>query len=126
MNEQDFGRKISQHLNRGTKLIDSTRLEQLRAARERALAAYKAEPVLAHAASGYGSGRWSDYVSQHPRLLWGAVLVAAAMALWTFLQPSEQRDDASPIDAELLSSDLPIQAFAHKDFSEWLKESSSK
>jgi hypothetical protein len=123
MNEQDFGRKVSLLLGRGLDSLDTATLERLRAARERALARVAVEePLLAHAHGGAVSSRWSDYFSQHPRWLLGGLALALVMAAVTFVPL--QSSDNSPSDAELLASDLPLNAFAHKDFNEWLKDTS--
>ncbi len=122
MNEQEFGRNLSQQLNRATQELDADTLARLRAARERALERYRAPATaLAHAPAGDGVGRLGEYFTQRPRLLFGA-LALAALAMVSVLQLREGRE--SPIDAEILASDLPLDAFTHRDFDQWLKDSS--
>jgi Protein of unknown function (DUF3619) len=125
MNEQEFKRTILQHLNRSVSGLDQSIVSRLKAARERALAALPiGEPVLVHAHASSGGGKWGEYIWHHPRLAFGVLAaVAALMASFSFWQAREQNEVAS-IDAEILASDVPLQAIAHKDFDAWLKATS--
>ena len=120
MNELEFAKKVAQQLNRSTQQLDSVPLARLKAARERALEAYRSEPVLAHA-DGSTGGRWSDWLTHNPRLAWGgfAALLALALGL-NFWQETEH--EKSPIDAQILASDLPLHSFTNIDVDAWLKD----
>ena len=122
MNELDFAKKVAQQLNRSAHNLDQVPLARLKAARERAMEAYRSEPVLAHA-DGSAGGKWSDRLFHNPRLVWGglAALLALAVGL-NFWQETEH--EKSPIDAQILASDLPLHAFTQQDFDAWLKNNS--
>ncbi|MEO6024939.1 MAG: DUF3619 family protein [Burkholderiales bacterium] len=125
MNELEFAKKVAQQLNFGTNNLDHVATARLKAARERALAAYRVEqPVLA-TVGGLNSGeRPGGYFSQHPRLAWGGLAVVLALAAALNFWQGEEQADKSPIDAEILASDLPLNAFTHQDFDAWLKNNS--
>ena len=120
MNELEFVKKVAQQLNRSTQQLDTVPLARLKAARERALEAYRSEPVLAHA-DGSTGGRWSDWLSHNPRLAWGGFAAVLALALGlNFWQETDH--EKSPIDAQILASDLPLHSFANIDVDKWLKD----
>lgn len=122
MNEREFGLKIKQQLDRSLDL-DAATLERLRFARGQALARQRVtEPAFALA--------WVDAVAGR---LWGspaaAGIAAAGAALILLLvgvqywQQSPTVEEIADIDAALLSSDLPINAYLDKSFDTWLKRS---
>ena len=120
MNELEFAKKVAQQLNRSTQQLDTVPLARLKAARERALEAYRSEPVLAHA-DGSTGGRWSDWLSHNPRLAWGGFAAMLALALGlNFWQETDH--EKSSIDAQILASDLPLHSFANIDVDKWLKD----
>lgn len=124
MNELEFARKVAQHLTRSTHNLEQVSLARLKAARERALEAYRSEPVLAHADSSTG-GKWSDRLFHHPRLAWGGLTALLALTVGlNFWQDNEH--EKSPIDAQILASDLPLHAFTQQDFDAWLKTNSNQ
>ncbi len=136
MNEIKFANKICQALNEGARL-DGARgaavAERLRAARERALERYnprhKAEraPALAWARStsvrvvgGFrGFGGFSLRV-----LLPSVLLIAGLVAIYSW-QQDQRAADVEELDAQLLTGDLPIDAYLDRGFEAWLKKVSS-
>ena len=122
MNELEFAKKVAQQLNRSAHNLDQVPLARLKAARERALEAYRSEPFLAHA-DGSTVGKWSERLLHHPRFAWGGLAALLALALGlNFWQETER--EKSPIDAQILASDLPLHAFTQHDFDAWLKNNS--
>jgi hypothetical protein len=124
MNEQQIAYRIKQHLNRGLDL-DAGKLARLKESRERALARQRAEsrvPVLAWADNLIGrSGGPSALI---PRLLLPmAVLIFGLIAInqWRDTQVAAEIEE---IDAAVLTSDLPLDAYLDKGFDAWLKPSS--
>jgi len=124
MNEQQIAYRIKQLLNRGLDL-DAGKLARLNAAREQALARQRVEsrvPVLAWVDDVIGkSGGPSTLV---PRLLLPmAVLILGLIAInqWRDTQVAAEIEE---IDAGVLTSDLPLDAFLDKGFDAWLKRSS--
>ena len=125
MNEQLFANKVCQVLDRGTRVAPAT-AERLRAARERALDARRLEraPALAWADNVLGSlggpsGVWLRLVL--PTLF--VVLSVAAIYTW---QQNQRLAETEEIDAELLTDDLPIDAYLDRGFEAWLKKRAAR
>jgi cytochrome c-type biogenesis protein CcmH/NrfG len=124
MNEQQITYRIKQLLNRGLDL-DAGKLARLKAAREAALARQRIEsrvPVLA----------WADNLvgkSGGPSALIPRVLLPMAVLIIGLIAVNQWRDsqlaaEIEEIDAAVLTSDLPIDAYLDKGFDAWLKRSS--
>jgi hypothetical protein len=124
MNEQQIAYRIKQLLNRGLDL-DAGKLARLKESRERALARQRTEsrvPVLAWADNVVG--RWGGPVSLIPRMLLPtAVLILGLIAINQW-RDSQLAAEIEEIDAAVLTSDLPLDAYLDKGFDAWLKRSS--
>ncbi len=121
MNENQFGNKIRQLLNQGPSL-DKDTAERLRAARTLALARQRREPapVLAWADNVLGSmGGWSGFSL---RLLAPFIALAIGSAAVYTWQQSQQLAEIEEIDSQLLTDDLPIDAYLDRNFQSWLKK----
>ena len=125
MNEQLFANKICQVLDRATR-VEPIIAERLRTARERALDARRIErtPALAWADNVIGSiggqsGLWLRLVL--PTLL----LVASVAGIYTW-QQNQRLAETEEIDAELLTDDLPIDAYLDRGFEAWLKKRAAR
>jgi len=128
MNEIKFANKIRQALNEGAR-VDARIAERLRAARERALAARKPahEPALAWARSGStgmvgGFGGFGGFSLKV--LLPTLLLIAGLISIYSW-QQEQRAADAEELDAQLLTDDLPIDAYLDRGFEAWLKKVSS-
>lgn len=127
-----FANKIRQALNEGARLErpgGAAIVERLRAARERALAARRpeSEPAIAWARSSVaglvgGFGGLSGFSLRV--LLPGALLVAGLISIYSW-QQEQRAADVEEIDAQLLTDDLPIDAYLDRGFEAWLKKVSS-
>ena len=124
MNEQQITYRIKQLLNRGLDL-DADKLARLKAAREAALVRQRVGsrvPLLA----------WADNVigkSGGPSALIPRVLLPMAVLILGLIAVNQWRDsqlaaEIEEIDAAVLTSDLPIDAYLDKGFDAWLKRSS--
>lgn len=126
MNEElIFTNKIKELLNKGLTL-KSGQVERLRAAREQALAHQRsAQPGLAMAFSDRVTailGGGPGFASQ---MVWAGVFLIIGLLGVTYWHNTTQRvADIEEIDAALLTSDLPIDAYLDKGFDAWLKRSS--
>lgn len=130
MNEKMFGRSVAEQLNRGLTRLDRDVLDRLAKARESALDAYR-EPAYAkefvYAAEGFGLG-WGAV----PRLgyLLPVMLLVASLALafsWQNIpEQSPAGADVADVDAGLLSSELPLQAYLDNDLDQWLDNTSEQ
>lgn len=131
--DDDFGRKISGLLDEGTASMRAGTAYRLQLARQRALAQLEAPervttPQLAGAAAGgggsvrSGSGGRGFWLSG--KLWLGIALIVAATAGYQGYQTwqaEQQTNDLVETDAELLTSDLPIDAYLDTGFQNWLK-----
>lgn len=121
MNEMQFGNKVRQVLNQGLE-VDATTAQRLSAAREAALARQRPEPAPALAWADNVLGRfdgWSGlalYV-----ILPLAVLLIGVAAAYTW-QQNRRIAALEEIDAQLLTDDLPIDAYLDRGFQSWLKK----
>src|SRR5216683_5672629 len=124
MNEQQITYRIKQLLNRALDL-DAGKLARLKAAREAALVRQRVEsrvPLLA----------WTDNVigkSGGPSALIPRVLLPMAVLILGLIAVNQWRDtqvaaEIEELDAAVLTSDLPLDAYLDKGFDAWLKRSS--
>ena len=123
--EKDFAKNIVHMLDWGTSQVEGDKLSRLHAARQQALSAYR-EPVTILGIVTV-SGHALDMSSWIRKpLFWLPVLViAAAVAGHTFYNADEIYDETGgELDAQLLTGELPINAFLDKDFGAWVQESS--
>jgi len=124
MNELYFARRIRQHLDQSTQL-DRATADKLRAARELALARQRPEPtpVLAWADNVFGTGEgWSGIGWQLGArvLLPAAVLIVAVAGIYNW-QEKQRLAEIVELDSQLLTDDLPIDAYLDRGFENWLK-----
>lgn len=122
MNENDFAKKIARTLDAGVNDLGAERLERLRAARARAMDAYRAPVSVLGLVTVTGPSVTAKYdFIQKPLML--LPLIALVAALFTAGQFQDTTNDTSDVDAALLTGELPINAFLDKDFDAWLKSS---
>jgi hypothetical protein len=122
MNEEKFGHKIKQQLDQTLDLEPAT-LNQLKAARQLALTRQRvSEPVFALAWVDAVVGRLSGNPASAGVALAGAALILALVGI-QYWQRSPTVEEIEEIDAALLTSDLPINAYLDKSFDTWLKRS---
>jgi hypothetical protein len=125
MNEHQFAHKIRQVLDQATR-VDPAIAERLRAARERALDARRPEraSVLAWADNVLGDVGGLGGLSL--RLLLSAAFVALSVAAIYGWQQNQRLAEIEEIDAELLTDDLPIDAYLDRGFETWLKKRAAR
>ncbi len=122
MNEREFGHRIKQQLDRSLNLEAAT-LTRLKTAREQALAHQRViEPAFALAWANAVIGRLSGNPVAASVVLGGAALILALVGI-QYWQRTPTVEEVEEIDAELLTSDLPINAYLDKSFDSWLKRS---
>jgi len=129
MNEAQFGNKIRHLLNQGLRANlqnPGAVAERLRAAREQALARQRPEPapVLAWADNVIGGfGGWTGLSVRV--ILPMAILLAGVSGAYTW-QQYQRAAELEEIDAQLLTDDLPIDAYLDRGFQNWLKKTSAE
>ncbi|MDE2624663.1 MAG: DUF3619 family protein [Betaproteobacteria bacterium] len=125
MNEKDIAQGVVSHLDRGVRELDPALVGRLHEARFAALSRVPVRELRLLPAAGTASGWFSG--GEGPAALWRttliALMIAAAIVVFNVWQPQDADDDDNgQLDAKLLSSELPPQAFAQKDFGAWLQE----
>jgi hypothetical protein len=122
MNESKFGHQIKQQLDQALNLEPAT-LKRLKAAREQALVRQRmTEPAFALAWADAVVGRLSGNPASASIALAGAALILALVGI-QYWQQTPTVEEIEEIDAALLTSDLPINAYLDKSFDTWLKRS---
>jgi hypothetical protein len=120
MNEQQFGNRIRHLLNQGLEL-DPAKRERLRAARERALERQRAEPVLLLRWADNVFGTLDGWRGVSTRVLLPvALLVLAVSGIYSW-QDKRRVAELVDIDSQLLTDDLPVDAYVDRNFQAWLK-----
>ena len=122
MNEKDFGARIRPWLDRTADETGELQATRLKAARLRALDAYR-EPVRLFGLVTVGAGtvQTLKYEVFQQALLWLPLVLLLATLATKVLNPEV---DIGELDAQLLTGELPIDAFLDKDFDTWLKSAS--
>jgi hypothetical protein len=122
MNEREFGHQIKQQLDQ-TLDLNPAALNRLKTARQQALARQRqSEPVLVLAWVDAVVGRLSGNPASAGIALAGAALVMALIGI-QYWQRTPTVEEIEEIDAALLTSELPINAYLDKSFDSWLKRS---
>jgi hypothetical protein len=121
MNEAQFAARIRHLLNQGTQLGPRI-TERLNAARALALSRQRAQrtPVLVWADNVLGNG-WG-WGSLSARVVLPVVMLAvAAFGIYRW-QESQRLAEVVEIDTQLLTDDLPIDAYLDRGFQNFLKK----
>ena len=117
MNENEFASKLKPWLDRGAADVGELQATRLRAARLRAMDAYR-EPVrlLGLVTVNAGTAQTLHYsVVQRALLFLPLAALLAVLAMKSLDDP-----DLSDLDVQLLSQELPPDAFLDQDFRTWV------
>jgi len=127
MNTNDeFAKKIKGYLDADVAELKPGTAYRLQQARQKALARMgQPEPVaesrLAHAFASTGSSpRGATPLWKSARLWFGIAAIVLACLGWQQWQLYQQTSELEELDAQLLSSDLPIDAYLDRGFQNWL------
>ena len=127
--QDEFAKKLTGYLDAGAADLRAGTVYKLQLARARALERLGAEserataPGMAHALAGAGSMRaGGGGASKGAWLRFGvgvALLVAAVFGYqqWNLYQQTREIEE---LDVQILSSDLPIDAYLDRGFQTWL------
>jgi hypothetical protein len=129
--EQEIAAKITGYLDHGTANLRAGTAYRLQQARAAALAridpAYARAPAYEPALAGAGGGLGpSPRVVTPMRLALLALLLASATFGGLQWHAFEQVRELQDLDAQILSSDLPIDAYLDRGFVNWLKAESER
>ena len=122
MNEKDFAAKLKPWLERSAAQVGELEATRLKAARLRALDAYR-EPVsiLGLATVNGGTLENARHIVLNRMLLFIPLVALVAVLA---VQSIDTDSDLGEIDALLLSQELPPDAFIDQEFRSWLGKSS--
>lgn len=127
--ETEIANKIITYLETGASQLKAGTAYRLQQARAAALERL-GEPVqapglqMAHAIAGMGDGRSRRPARGSLKLWLGvAAFVAIAGFGWQQWKAVQQVREFEELDAQILSSDLPIDAYLDRGFQNWLKAS---
>ncbi|HEY7239069.1 MAG TPA: DUF3619 family protein [Burkholderiales bacterium] len=129
--EKQIAKKITAYLDHGTAQLRAGTAYRLQQARARALAqvdpAYAEAPALEAVLAGSpGARRGRIWASTPVRLLGVALIVAAAAFGWQQWRAFQQVQDLQDLDMQILTSDIPIDAYLDRGFLNWLKADSDR
>ncbi|HZQ72409.1 MAG TPA: DUF3619 family protein [Burkholderiales bacterium] len=120
MNEPQFGDRVAHLLNQGLRL-DERKLGRLRAARELALERQRPEAESALAWAGHAVVELGGWGGLSLRLLAPVVALGVAVSAIYTWQQNQRAAEVVEIDEQLLTSDLPIDAYLDRGFQNFLK-----
>jgi len=128
--ETEIANKITTYLDRGTADLKAGTVYRLQQARAAALARLADPEVevgvqMAHALAG-GTGTLGGHHAMRVNLrvwLGVAAFVAVAGFGWQQWQAFQQVKEFEELDTQILSSDLPIDAYLDRGFQNWIKAS---
>ena len=130
--DEDFAKKITTYLDKSSTDLKAGTAYRLQLARQDALARLTdpqraTELRLAAAHGGGGSGTVGGHSIWASGRLWiGILLIASAGFGYQQWQAYQLIRDTVEIDAALLSSDLPIDAYLDRGFQNWLKHATDE
>jgi hypothetical protein len=124
--EHEIASGIIRHLNYGVDRLEAGPRERLVAARTAALARYREQPVTVTGLAWAGPA--VERITGHPwysarHLVTIAVLILGLVGV-AYWQSNAPVNELADIDTNLLSDELPINAYLDKGFDSWLKRSS--
>jgi hypothetical protein len=126
--DDNFAKKLTGYLDRGTADLKAGTLYRLQKARAAAMARLAApegrralDSRLAHALAGTGSGSPGERnLWTNVRLWLGIAIIVAAGFGYQQWQVYQQTNEIEELDAQILTSDLPIDAYLDQGFRNWL------
>ena len=124
--EHELAKKLVQYLDYGVDHLEPGVRERLAAARRTALSHYREKPglELGPAWAGQAAVRLTEHRVYGVSLLIAAAALLVAMAGVVYWQSTGPSNGIAEIDLNLLTDELPINAYLDKGFDSWLKRSS--
>jgi hypothetical protein len=122
--EHQFGNKVRHILNGGS--LGAQVERRLQAARELALSRQRAERAPAFAWADNVLGRFGGWTTGVLYAALSLALVAGGAAGIYSWQQTQRIAELEEIDSQLLTDDLPIDAYLDRGFQTWLKKRSAE
>jgi hypothetical protein len=124
--EQELAKKIVQYLDYGVDRLEPGVRERLAAARRSALSHYREKPatVLGLAWAGPAAVWLTEHRFHSARLLIAAAALVIATVGVVYWQSAGPANGLADIELNLLTDELPINAYLDNGFDSWLKRSS--
>lgn len=119
MNPDEFGRRLKPWLERTAQDVGDLQSTRLRSARLRALDAYR-EPVRLFGLIPVGGA--AAGVLRYSAVQGALLVVPVALAVAVFAWQASREPDLGELDAQLLTQELPPDAFLDQDFRTWLSK----
>lgn len=124
--DQDLAGKIVRHLNEGADNLDRKTSECLLGARKAALSHSRQQPAPVWSVAWAGNVL-SQFTERHVlgvRYLIPLMVLVVGLSSILYWKNIPVNNDIAEIDIELLTGDLPINAYLDRGFDSWLKRSS--
>ena len=123
--EHELAKKVVQYLDYGVEHLEPGVRERLAAARRSALSHYRERPatVLGLAWAGPAAVWLTEHRFHSTRLLIATAALVLATAGVVYWQSAGPANGLAEIDLNLLTDELPINAYLDKGFDSWLKRS---
>jgi hypothetical protein len=121
MNEPQFGKKVRLLLDQA-RGVDASVAAGLSAARERALARQRPEPAPIVALADHVLERFEGWGGLSLRILLPVALLVGGLAGIYGWEQNQRIAEIEDIDAQLLTDELPIDAYLDRGFHRWLKK----
>jgi hypothetical protein len=125
INERLVGSRVQQILNSSMRL-DAQIEERLRASREQALLAKRPERATGLAWAGIPGFGWPVFGELSLRLLIPTFVLAFALLSIYAWRQDHQVAELVELDTQLLTDDLPIDAYLDKGFEAWMNDRASE
>lgn len=125
MDEIRLAHRVRHLLDEGAAL-EPGQAARLRAAREQALAAYRPAGDGHSLVAGGAIARLGGLAGFTLRVLLPLAILGAAFAATYAWQQQQRAAELEELDAQLLSGDLPIDAYLDQGFAAWLKRRASQ
>ncbi len=124
MNEQQFGHKIKQCLNKDL-AWNAKVLVRLKSARESALTNQcVTRPIHLLTLPSKATIMMLPSKALDSRLLLSGLILTLGLLATSYWYQKQQAEETVEIDSAVLTGDLPIDAYLDKGFNAWLKRSS--
>jgi hypothetical protein len=127
INEPHFIHQVRLHLNRGLTRLEPTTLDRLAAARAAALAGQKrVVRQTLWAEAGAQVGHFLSFDGSRSRRVMGVLALLTGLLLGAYWHGQVRLAEVEELDSELLSDELPINAYLDKGFDTWLKHGNTE